>query len=217
MTFCFNTAAVALAFIFTIPTAYGHGNLEHTAISGWYPACDLDGDSFAESCLGTFVESAEPAELDLTGETCYVNPIDDSTTSAGVFWFGPLPNNTGTYMFSSLLLGENVTKFKPTNCSANGACDCGPFDALRGDDWMETGKCGASCGISNTDTLDGRKGEDCAIDFKITTEYMNETVGICPILGKVIDTLPPSTSGVVKKAMVFSGSWTVAVLVAFIM
>jgi len=186
-----NTAALALTLILT--TAH---NVEHIAISGWYTECNFDADSFAESCAGDFVLNEEPAEIDKSGSTCYMNPLQSSSTAVDVFWFGPLLNNTGTYIYNNVLLGEeNVTMYKPTNCSANGACECGPFEALRGEDWLETGDCGGGCGITPADELDHLEGEDCAVLFKQTTMYNGETIGTCPILGKVIDTNPPTSGG----------------------
>lgn len=116
----FIAVTALLALLATLTLAH---DLEHIAISGWWSECDLDdGASLAESCAGNYVENAEPAALDLTGNTCYVNPLQTSTTSAGVFWFGPLVNNTGTYLYNLLLLGENVTMYKPANCSAMQWC-----------------------------------------------------------------------------------------------
>lgn len=204
----FVSTVAALALTLVIPTYSHGGNLEHIAISGWYPECLFEGD-IGDSCLGNFAESAEPADIDSSGNTCYVNPLITSNTTAGVFWFGPLANKTGTYMYTALLLGDNVTAYKPTNCMENGACECGPFDDFRGSEWKETGGCGGQCAFLPAGGLEGLVGEDCAILTRVTTTYMNETVGTCPILGKVIDTGgSPTTSG---GGMVFVGPTVVFV------
>jgi hypothetical protein len=200
----FRLTASALALSLLSPT-HAH-NLEHIAISGWYPSCNLEADALNETCSGDFVLSDEPAELDKTGNTCYVNPLQENITDiASVFWLGSLNNVNGTYLYSNLLLDENVTKYKPTNCSSNGACDCGPFDDLRGEDWAETGECGGGCTIVPAEHLDHLKGEECAILVTFnTTNAAGDIVGMCPILGKLIDvihTLPTATSNAFKLSL----------------
>lgn len=208
----------ALAFTLLSNPTHAHGALEHIAISGWYSECDLEADSLEESCAGDFVLNDEPAELDKTGNTCYVNPLQANITDvATVFWFGPFVNQTGIYLYASLLVGEdNVTAYKPTNCSANnGACECGPFDDLRGSDWLETGSCGGRCAISQAENgLELLEGKDCAVLFTVnTTDAAGDNIGMCPILGKLIDTDEDTTSGVVKASLVTT---VVASIVGFV-
>jgi hypothetical protein len=84
----FHLTASALALSRLSP-AYAH-NLEHIAINGWYPLCNLQADALNETCSGDFVLNDEPAELDKTGTTCYVNPLQENIVDvASVFWLGP--------------------------------------------------------------------------------------------------------------------------------
>lgn len=183
--------------------------LENIAISGWFPECNFDGGALKDSCAGTFRElnTEQPVTLDPTGETCYVNPLttSDITSSRGVFWFG------NERMYSTLLLGENVTMYSPTNCTSSGACECGPFEEWRGDDW-ELGNCTMSCSFVPSIGLANLVGEDCATFFRASTLYEGEPVGTCPILGRIIDVTPPTPAPVTSGGLLLLSGHKVACL-----
>jgi len=180
-------------------------------ISGWYSECDLITPDWRKSCIGDYVVNDEPAALDPTGNTCYVNPLETSNTSLGVYWLGPTSSQTGIYIYSMLLLGNDTQVYQRTDCNANGSCSCDAVEPYRGE-WRN-GSCGGvgvSCSRFQVTSLQGLVGKDCAAIFQQTIENYYGLVGSCFVAGTLVDmtatptvspspTTPPAPTSGVKK------------------
>lgn len=166
-------------------------------ISGWYSQCNLTTPDLSESCIGDYMPNDEPLALDPTGNTCYVYPLMDLTTTAvGVHWLGPSPiDPNGVYLYSIMLLGTDVEMYKPTNCASSGACSCDIIEPFRGNWRNETcGGIGPSCSMVPVNDLKSLVGRKCAAFYRETTMY-DGLVGSCFLLGTLVDlTVAPTTS-----------------------
>ena len=195
-------------------------NVSSYAISGWWSDCDFDREQFNE-CTGSYKE-CHPTRLDPTGNTCYVNPNADpsSTTNGVVFWFGPsgsdlvnssnsTQDQTDIYYYMLLVPSEDASVYIPTNRTDSGACSCESLEPLRGS-WLTTGTCNVDCNSGVADIL---RGGDCAVFIKTSTinKFSNDTIVTCAIQGSLIDmssdstpTTTPTASGETK---VLTMSW----------
>jgi hypothetical protein len=189
------------------------------AISGWWSDCDFFLEEFNE-CIGTY-KAHDPFALDPTGNTCYVNPLADPSSTNVVFWFGPpgsdLVDNstadaTNIYYYVLLVPTEDAGLYIPTNCTDSGACSCESLDPLRGS-WRTTGTCDVDCMSGVSDKL---KDGDCAVFAKTSTinKYLNDTIVTCAIQGSLIDlssnsslTTAPTTMPTSGKTKIVNLSW----------
>ena len=177
-------------------------NVSSYAISGWWSDCDFYGDQFKE-CSGSY-KQCDPTRLDPAGNTCYVNPHADpsSTTNGVVFWFGPsgsdlvdsinlTQDQTNIYYYMLLVSSEDAGLYMPTNCTDSGACSCESLEPLRGS-WLTTGTCNVDCNSGIADIL---RGGDCAVFVKTSTinKFGNDTIVTCAIQGSLIDLSGNST------------------------
>ena len=193
--FIIGLALLLISFAATHAQNNVTADISHFAIIGWWSDCSFELDT---SCAGTYQEY-EPAPLDPTGNTCYVNPHADptSTTSTVVFWLGPAGSNnndtnsvssTSIYLYTLRVPDSNVDRYMPTNCTDSGACSCDNVDPLR-EPWKTTGSCSGDCSSTIANNL-GRLDEDCAVLFKtrVVNAFFNDTIVTCAIQGKLIDT-----------------------------
>jgi hypothetical protein len=168
------------------------------AISGWWSKCDYYLGDFNE-CIGTY-KSNDPFALDPTGNTCYVNPLAESSSTNVAFWFGPpgsdlvdnsTANATNIYYYVLPFPTKDADLYIPTNCTDSGACSCKSLETLRGS-WRTTGTCNVHCMSGVADTL---KDGDCAVFVKTSTinKYFNDTIVTCAIQGSLIDLSKNST------------------------
>lgn len=194
------TSALLLTSFVQVATAATANQVSKLGISGWYDECDLVTADLTQSCIGNYVENDEPAALDPTGNTCYVNPLLPKNTSAvGVYWFGE-QSDGGVYIYSILLVG-NETTAAPRNCTSNGACSCDAFEEYCGDggsgDGIGPGGSGPGCTFGPVNELGNFVGKECAVFVREATTYNDGLVGSCFVAGKLVDltavpTLSPS-------------------------
>jgi len=107
---------------------------------GWHSNFSESSAGGSAQCTGKY-QAVSQQPFDTSGQTCYVNPVADSSISPGVIWFSKLPpyaNNTlrasynGIYTWYAVFnASRNYTDYMPGPCQDFGACECGPFDEIR--------------------------------------------------------------------------------------
>lgn len=220
----YSFATTALLFL-TTAHADTASQVARLGISGWYD-CDLTVEDLSKSCIDPYLPNDEPAVLDPTGNTCYMNPLETSNTTRGVHWFGPSPNNDGQiHLYSILLWGnETIGLYEPYDCT-NGACSCERVEPYRGD-WRngDCGGIGPGCSSSATTNLNDLVGHECAVFFRQTTNDDTGLAGSCFVSGTLVDvtatpTISPSptsqpTTTSAGGGVYFGGTVTVLTLLA---
>jgi len=171
------------------------------SISGWWSDCDYSAEN---SCAGNYTE-IELTPLDPSGNTCYVNPHVDATSSTKnvVFWLGPAGSDVanatdGILLYVLRVDDADVETYLPTNCTDSGSCSCDSVDPLR-DPWRTLSTCSGECSATQADDL-ALFENDCAVLYKesVINPFFNDTIVTCAIQGSLIDTSSstPSSSPV---------------------
>ncbi len=170
-------------------------DISNFAISGWWSDCIYESD---DSCAGNYTEISSPISLDPTGNTCYVNPFVDpsSSTKNVVFWLGPpgtdVMNDTLGILLYTLRVSEDADM--PTNCTDDGACSCESLKDLRSP-WRNTSTCNGGCSATPADNL-GDLDDACAVLYKESAinAFFNDTIVTCSIQGSLVDLSSASPS-----------------------
>lgn len=194
-------------------------DIENLALTGWWSDCIFENE---DSCAGNYTEISSPIPLDPTGNTCYVNPYVNptSSTSEVIFWLGPAGSDVMNGTLGILLYTMRVENEDdlPTNCTSGGACSCESLEELR-NPWRTTSTCSGGCSATPADDL-GKLNETCAVLYKesVINQFFNDTIVTCSIQGTLLDlsTASPSmapsagdesTSGGVIRRGGLSSSW----------
>jgi hypothetical protein len=165
-------------------------------ISGWYSDCD---EGF---CSGNFRPTSELVEIDQSGATCYVNPAVDGRRKH-VTWFGPNVERPDLLSAHSLLLPGSADGYLPTNCTADGVCDCGPIEPLRMGWRNRTNYCQHdtvfACSMYLFLGVPPQQATDCfaklSLSVTVTSENTGTTIDFCPLnmaLASTLSTAPSS-------------------------
>eukprot|EP00978_Attheya_sp_CCMP212_P020270 scaffold57778_cov49-Attheya_sp.AAC.1 len=106
-------------------------------ITGWCSECNFDSDLYDIRCGG----EKRPASilLDLIGQTCYLNPIEEKKTQvfllgpSGTSTVGPSGLNSLWWVYTIFLNpnGADYDSLLPSNCTTDGACPCNSIDPIR--------------------------------------------------------------------------------------
>lgn len=123
-------------------------------LTGWYENCNdvavivkVDGVDVPDgrTCVADYLAPVtDSVTLDVTGNTCYVNPVFD--TPLDVFWLGPHVDPDTLKQTDAIALyyigfstrandTSAIDTYMPKDCNAQGVCTCSSIDLLRNPDW----------------------------------------------------------------------------------
>ena len=179
--FCssFLLASLVVVLAAQPPTLVVTPDANYMAINGW-GRC---GGSAAA------MQDVPVTPIDMTGATCYVNPLTRSLgegTEHLIYWFGPGKGSDRVKVYTWYLPYADVDRYYPAeqDCTEGGACTCSAaFEELR-KDWDKTATLERPCkGFTAAETPDGH--ECRALSFFPKSVFLKPTnMAVEPFLNK---------------------------------